>query len=106
MEEVSKIKIILLGDSEVGKTSILCKFSNPEFDLTKHDSEATTGYEFISLKEKYMGQEVQVDIWDTIGQDRFDSIATNYYRSSSGAVLVYDISSRNSFEGRPFINSQ
>ena len=97
-EDLLNLKVILLGDSGVGKTSIICKYNDPSHDLAKSDTEATIGYEYIKVKQKVYGNTAQVHIWDTTGQDRFNSIASNYYRRAAGAVLVYDITKRETFD--------
>ncbi|CAI2378359.1 unnamed protein product [Moneuplotes crassus] len=96
------IKIVLLGNSGVGKTSILWKYNNPStFDSedgkTEHKVEPTIGYEYITVQEKIGKNKANVHIWDTTGQDRFRSIASNYYRRCAGAICVYDVTNRESF---------
>ncbi|CAI2380263.1 unnamed protein product [Moneuplotes crassus] len=102
-DEFKNIKVILLGNSGVGKTTILWKYNNPIIfgdEKTKNsegDIKPTIGYEYITVKEKVEKSTANVHIWDTTGQDRFNSIASNYYRRCSGAICVYDVTDRESF---------
>lgn len=87
-------KLLLVGDSAVGKSSLLLRFSNNSFD----DLAPTIGVDF---KVKYMTVEdkrIKLTIWDTAGQERFRTLTSSYYRGAHGIVLVYDVSNRRSFE--------
>lgn len=89
------IKIVLVGDSGVGKTNLLSRFLVQEF---KTEQTPTIGLEFatrISVMED--GASVKVQIWDTAGQDRYRAIARTYYKGAAGALLVYDLTSTSSF---------
>lgn len=87
-------KIILVGDSGVGKSSILSKFCEDKFDNTYV---STIGVDF-AFKTMKCGNDIcKFQIWDTAGQDRFKSITSTYYRGASGIVLVYDITDKDSF---------
>jgi len=88
-------KIILIGDSGVGKSSLLSRFARDEFLL---DSKPTVGVEFSTKSIQHEGDTVTAQIWDTAGQERFRAIARAYYRNAVGALLVYDISRRSTFE--------
>ena len=89
-------KIVLIGDSGVGKSNLLSRFTKNEFNL---ESKATIGVEFatkaITLEN---GQHVKAQIWDTAGQERYRAITSTYYRGALGALLVYDITRSKSFE--------
>ena len=89
-------KILLLGDSSVGKTCILTRYSENTF---QEDHLATIGLDF---KQKNVnlenGKSVKVQIWDTAGQDRFKSITKNYYKGAHGIMLIYDVTTRRSFD--------
>ena len=87
--------VVLIGDSNVGKTNILSRFTNDEFNL---DSKATVGVEFSSKCVKIGNTVIKAQIWDTAGQERYRSITSAYYRGAVGALMVYDITSRSSFE--------
>lgn len=89
-------KVILLGDSGVGKTNVLCRFAKGGF--IPH-SKPTVGVEFASKTVQVENNKlVRAQIWDTAGQERYRLIASSYYRRAVGALLVYDITNRKSFE--------
>lgn len=88
-------KIVLLGESNTGKTSMLVRFINNYFD-DKHL--CTIGVDFKIKTLKVDDRIIKLQIWDTAGQERFRSISHAYYRNSNGCVAVYDITSRSSFE--------
>mmetsp|Transcript_27708 Transcript_27708/g.76669 ORF Transcript_27708/g.76669 Transcript_27708/m.76669 type:complete len:213 (-) Transcript_27708:208-846(-) len=88
-------KIVLIGDSAVGKSNLLSRFTRNEFDL---DSRATVGVEFASHRLKIQGKVVKAQIWDTAGQERYRAITDAYYRGAVGALCVYDITRRRSFD--------
>ncbi|TKR96300.1 hypothetical protein L596_010342 [Steinernema carpocapsae] len=88
-------KLILVGDSSVGKTNLLKRFVKNEFDLA---SQSTIGVEFLNRCVEIGGHTVKATIWDTAGQDRFCSIIPAYYRGAMGAVLVYDITKHKTFQ--------
>ncbi|KAM1636433.1 hypothetical protein ACFX1X_014597 [Malus domestica] len=87
-------KIVLIGDSEVGKSNILSRFTRNEFCL---DSKSTTGAEFATRALQVEGKTVKAQIWDTAGQERYRAITSAYYRGAVGALLVYDITKRPTF---------
>uniref|UniRef100_A0A3P8YK96 small monomeric GTPase n=1 Tax=Esox lucius TaxID=8010 RepID=A0A3P8YK96_ESOLU len=88
-------KLLLIGDSGVGKTCLLFRFSEDAFNTTFI---STIGIDFkirtIELDEK----KIKLQIWDTAGQERFRTITTAYYRGAMGIMLVYDITNEKSFE--------
>ena len=88
-------KIVLIGDSSVGKTNILSKYLSNEFDP---DSKATVGVEFGTKNFKIENNIVKVQIWDTAGQERYRSITNAYYKGAKGSLLVYDITNQKTFE--------
>ena len=87
-------KIIILGDCAVGKSNILSKYSKNMFNKS---SKSTIGVELITKFYKYENKTIKVNIWDTAGQERFTSMITTYYKGAKGALLVYDITRRNTF---------
>jgi Ras-related protein Rab-11A len=89
------VKIVLLGDSGVGKTNISSRFLKGEFNL---DTKATIGVEFGSKKFEINGRNIKAQIWDTAGQERYKSITNAYYKGAKGALLIYDVSRRSTFE--------
>lgn len=95
---VPTFKLLLMGDSGVGKSSILLRFVEDRF-LGEDIHAATIGVDF---KVKFMeveDQRVKLTIWDTAGQERFRTLTSSYYRGAHGVVLVYDVCSRESFDG-------
>ncbi|PSS10009.1 Ras-related protein [Actinidia chinensis var. chinensis] len=88
-------KIVLIGDSAVGKSQLLTRFARNEFNL---DSKATIGVEFQTKTLVIDHKTVKAQIWDTAGQERYRAVTSAYYRGSVGAMLVYDITKRQSFD--------
>ncbi|CBI15560.3 hypothetical protein VitviT2T_025779 [Vitis vinifera] len=88
-------KAVLIGDSAVGKSNLLSRFSRDEFRL---DSKPTIGVEFAYRNIKVGDKLIKAQIWDTAGQERFRAITSSYYRGALGALLVYDITRRATFE--------
>ena len=88
-------KIIVLGDCAVGKSNILSKYSKNIFNKS---SKSTIGVELTTKFFKYEGKIIKVNIWDTAGQERFTSMITTYYKGAKGALLVYDITRKNTFD--------
>lgn len=91
-------KIVLIGDSAVGKSQILSRFARNEFSL---DSKATIGVEFQTRTIVIEHKSVKAQIWDTAGQERYRAVTSAYYRGAVGAMLVYDITKRQSFDHIP-----
>ncbi|EGC30626.1 hypothetical protein DICPUDRAFT_41201 [Dictyostelium purpureum] len=87
-------KFLILGDASVGKSCLLHRFTDNRF---KSQSSHTIGVDFASKIIDIQGRAVKLQIWDTAGQERFRSVTRSYYRGSSGVVLVYDVSSRESY---------
>ena len=88
------IKLLLVGDSGVGKSSLLLRFCNDTFE----ELSPTIGVDF---KLKYMdmaGKRLKLTVWDTAGQERFRTLTSSYYRGAQGVIFVYDISRRETFE--------
>ena len=88
-------KIILIGDSSVGKSNILLKYLKGEFDP---NSKATVGVEFGTKTLKIEDRRIKVQIWDTAGQERYRSITSAYYKGAKGAFIVYDITRKDTFD--------
>jgi small GTP-binding protein len=89
-------KIVIIGDSNVGKTSIIDQFIENKFGDTKPSIGALHKLKNIKCST---GEDVQLDIWDTAGQEKFKSIVPMYYKGSKGIIIVFDITSKDSFEG-------
>lgn len=88
-------KLLLIGDSGVGKTSILFKFSEDTFSPAFI---STIGIDFKIRTITVDGKKIKLQVWDTAGQERFRTITTAYYRGAMGIMLVYDVSNMKSFE--------
>lgn len=88
-------KFIIIGDEAVGKTCLLLQFTDKRYRTTH---QVTVGVEFGSRTVDIQGKLIKLQCWDTAGQDRFRSIIRSYYRGAAGALLVYDITRRDSFE--------
>ncbi|ELP85077.1 rab11, putative [Entamoeba invadens IP1] len=88
-------KTVMMGDSGAGKTCLLMRFTRNEFDAEK---KSTIGVEFSSKQIQYKDSAVRIQIWDTAGQERYRAITGAYYRGSLGAVMVYDVTKKSSFE--------
>jgi Ras-related protein Rab-11A len=88
-------KVVLIGDSGVGKSNLLSRFTRNEFNL---DSKSTIGVEFATRSIQVDSKTIKAQIWDTAGQERYRAITSAYYRGAVGALLVYDITKQNTFE--------
>jgi len=88
-------KVVLIGDSGVGKSNLLSRFTRNEFNL---ESKSTIGVEFATKSIQAEGKTIKAQIWDTAGQERYRAITSAYYRGAVGALLVYDISKHQTFE--------
>jgi len=87
-------KIVMIGDSGVGKSCILLRFADDKFNENFY---ATIGVDFRFKNVMVDDKSVQLQIWDTAGQERFKTITSAYYRGADGIIIVYDITDRNSF---------
>ncbi|PRP78835.1 hypothetical protein PROFUN_01008 [Planoprotostelium fungivorum] len=88
-------KVVLIGDSGVGKSNLLSRFTRNEFSL---DSKSTIGVEFATRTVTCDGKIIKAQIWDTAGQEKYRAITSAYYRGAVGALLVYDITRPQTFE--------
>lgn len=88
-------KLLLIGDSGVGKTCILFRFSDDAFN---HTFISTIGIDFKIKTIDLKGKKIKLQIWDTAGQERFHTITTSYYRGAMGILLVYDVTNAKSFD--------
>ena len=87
-------KLVVLGDSGVGKTTLIHRYVDNEF---RADFKATIGADFNSKTIRVDGQDVDLQIWDTAGEERFHSVGAAFYRGTDGCILVYDVTQRESF---------
>ncbi|CAL9748864.1 ras-related protein RGP1-like [Musa acuminata AAA Group] len=88
-------KVVLIGDSAVGKSQLLARFARNEFSV---DSKATIGVEFQTRTLNIDDKTIKAQIWDTAGQERYRAVTSAYYRGAVGAMLVYDITKRQTFD--------
>jgi len=91
----SKYKLVFVGDSNVGKTSIISRFMYDHFD---ENYDATIGIDFLAKTHTVKEKTVRLQLWDTAGQERFRSLIPSYIRDSSVAVVVYAINNPASFQ--------
>lgn len=94
MEKSYDFKVVTLGEGRVGKTSLTLKFVRDTF---ADNQESTLKANFLTKDLNLDGVPVRLNIWDTAGQEKFRSIASNYYRQARGALIVYDITDKSSF---------
>jgi len=92
---LTTLKLLIIGESGVGKSSLLLRFTDDAFD---HEQAATIGVDFKVKTIHINGDKVKLAIWDTAGQERFRTLTPSYYRGGQGAILVYDVTSRESFQ--------
>lgn len=92
----SLFKILIVGDINTGKTAILDQFTNGHFD---HSYISTIGIDFnVKIIPLDKDTKVKLQVWDTCGQERFRALTRSYYRNAQAIIIVYDITSRQSFE--------
>eukprot|EP00640_Fibrocapsa_japonica_P007425 CAMPEP_0113938746 /NCGR_PEP_ID=MMETSP1339-20121228/5171_1 /TAXON_ID=94617 /ORGANISM="Fibrocapsa japonica" /LENGTH=199 /DNA_ID=CAMNT_0000942007 /DNA_START=72 /DNA_END=671 /DNA_ORIENTATION=- /assembly_acc=CAM_ASM_000762 len=90
-----EVKVVLLGDTGVGKSSLVLRFVTNNF---KPYSESTIGASFMSKMLMVNGLPMKFQIWDTAGQEKYHSLAPMYYRGAAAAIVVYDITNKNTFK--------
>jgi len=88
-------KIVLIGDSGVGKSNLLSRFTRNQFNM---ESKMTIGVEFATRSIQTDGKTIKAQIWDTAGQEKFRAITSAYYRGAVGAIIVYDIAKHSTYE--------
>ena len=96
-EEICNIRII--GDSTVGKTSILNRFTN-DFFSTNYAS--TVGVDYFFKDEIINDRRIRIKIWDTVGQERYRSLTTSFFRNAQGIILTFDVTNKNTFDSLKF----
>ena len=97
-EDAKTCKVVLLGESGVGKTSIISRFINDTFD---EGLVTTTGASYVGkdmVFKDYNNQVIKFEIWDTAGQEKYRSLTQIFYKDAAIAILVYDITNEDSFE--------
>ena len=90
-----EVKIVVLGEARVGKTSLTLRFVNNTFDK---EQDSTIDASFLGKKVTVGQKSIMLNIWDTAGQEKYHALAKNYYQGASGAILVYDVTDLDSFE--------
>ncbi|KAF9174605.1 hypothetical protein BGX21_010397 [Mortierella sp. AD011] len=95
-ETVATLKLLLIGSSGTGKSSLLMRFVDGVF-LAPDEISATIGVDFKVKVIDVEGKKYKLTIWDTAGQERFRTLTSSYYRGAQGVILVYDVSNRDSF---------
>ena len=93
-KDVLQLKCLLIGDSAVGKTSLLLRYIDDKFSQS---FVSTIGIDFKVKRTRIDGQEVRLQIWDTAGQERFRTITTSYFRGAHGILLAFDMCERRTF---------
>ena len=96
MSDETIYKVLLLGDTTVGKTCFLMKYTDKTFQDI-HMATIGLDYRLKTMKLKN-GKDIKLQIWDTAGQDRFRAITKNYYKGSHGIILIYDVTNLQTFE--------
>ena len=87
-------QILIIGDSSVGKTSIIRRYTNGTFN---EDYLATVGLDYYSKEEMINNKTIQIKLWDTAGEERYKSLTQNYFRNAEGVLLVFDVTNTESF---------
>ena len=90
--------IVMIGDSSVGKTCLLKKFSEDDFEVDIKSHVATIGVDFVSKVISVFDQLVKLQVWDTAGQERFRAITSSYYRGAMAAIVCYDCTDEMTFK--------
>lgn len=88
------LKLLIIGESNVGKSSILLRFTEDEFH---ENMQSTVGMDYKIKQITIDGNTVKLAIWDTAGQERFRTLTPSYYRDGQGAILMYDVTDRHTF---------
>ena len=89
------LKLLLLGDSSVGKTSILLKYISNKFD---ESSISTVGVDYMDKIIDYNKFKIKLQIWDTSGEEKFRTITKNFYRNADGLLVVFDLTKKESYD--------
>ena len=97
-ENAKVCKVVLLGESGVGKTSIIDRFVNDNFEDGKAPTIISSFVSKIMIFEDYKDKSVKFEIWDTAGQEQYRSLNKIFYKEAGAAILVYDVTNRSSFE--------
>ena len=90
-----KCKLLIIGDSEVGKTSVLSRYTKDIFNLNYL---ATAGIEFFTKDDNIDNKIVRIELWDTAGQEKFHSLTAAFFRNAEGIIVMFDVTNSISFE--------
>jgi small GTP-binding protein len=90
-----KCKVVLIGESGVGKTSIFSRYIEDKFE---HEVNSTASASFLKKYEKFNNKLIEIDVWDTAGQEQYRSFTNLFYKNAKIVLLVYDMTNRKSFE--------
>ena len=90
------LKILTLGDSAVGKSALLVRYTQNKFNSGYL---STVGIDYQSKKINYQNRDIEMQIWDSAGQEKYRAISKQYYKKANGILLLYDVTSRESFLG-------
>ena len=96
LEEPLTVRVVLIGDTQVGKTSLIYKFVRSNFE---EQQRSTIGAVFHTYEQKYNGNDVVMQIWDTAGREKYKSLGPIYYRDSAAGICVFDVTNKESFLG-------
>jgi len=88
------IQLLVIGDSSVGKTSLITRYTNGTF---KEEYLATVGLDYYSKVEAINNQTINIKLWDTAGQERYKALTQNYFRNAEGVLLTFDVTNTESF---------
>ncbi|KAF7988190.1 hypothetical protein HCN44_007684 [Aphidius gifuensis] len=91
---LTTLKILMIGESNVGKSSTLLRFTDDEFN---ENMQSTVGMDYKTKQITIDGNTVKLAIWDTAGQERYRTLTPSYYRDGQGAILMYDVTDKNTF---------
>ncbi|UZJ56506.1 hypothetical protein CBS101457_005826 [Exobasidium rhododendri] len=94
------LKLLLIGTSSVGKSSLLLRYTDDEY-LGPEEASATIGVDYKIKSITVGGKRYKLSIWDTAGQERFRTLTSSYYRGAHGVIIVYDVTSRDTFDALP-----
>ncbi|XP_003745104.1 ras-related protein Rab-18 [Galendromus occidentalis] len=94
-EAITTLKVLIIGEADVGKSCLLLRFVEDTFDT---QLTSTIGFDHKSKVITVFDNKVKLSLWDTAGSERFRTLTASYYRGAQGAVLVYDVTCRESFE--------
>lgn len=103
MPKLSKFKVVLVGDQNVGKTSIISRFIHDNFEQSSNVpafiTQPTVGIDFVTKTMQVDGETLRLQLWDTAGQERFRSLIPSYVRDADCCLIVLDVSSKSTMEG-------